>query len=607
MLADPVPIEVKALVVEGKPIEVVVSEDGASPLSLVVPPFEVIAEVKLLQGKHFSIKEWSEVAQAPTWALLEAEHARLAQRYSKFKDSPTYLNRLANLASISGNFVEEEAHLREAIKLGDSQFLSNRLIENLLAAHRDAEAETMLASEDLGTNLYANLRLAAIYVVRKDIAAATERVDAAIGINPLDFSARLFDGALKLWKGEFERAILSFRVAAERRPNSASLHTNLAVAYLGLGRKDKALQSLKIAVAIDPISLNAVNFLADLSHSLKRNEDAVPSLRYFLRYEQKDAGVWGRLARALIGVGESGEAIAALKRQASLEDTSEVWSNLGVAHHIRGDTQKALQCLKHAMGISPDMAAYGFCVAARNTAVLLGNSAPPQDVVKFIDSVVSRENRSLFASTDKLSAIYLVKLWGLARMRETQKAMEFGEGLIGWSESNDDLVCRVATGLLSIYSLNEGGERALQLADRFSEKALHGSFPSEAARSQLLNNIAFVYAEYGRLNDAERHLQAIAGDIHKLPFPTATSGLIHLKKGHLERASALYSEAIRLGASRFDKARIRQKWNLEQGKALLSQEPRRAGRLLTKAMAEADGESGIAKQAAALLNALPRI
>jgi len=71
-----------------------------------------------------------------------------------------------------------------------------------------------------------------------------------------------------------------------------------------------------------------------------------------------------------------------------------------------------------------------------------------------------------------------------------------------------------------------------------------------------------------------------------------------LKEGHRARADELYGEALRLCTTPGDKARIRQKWNLEIGKALLSESPQKALRLLSKAREETAGEDGVAAQAA---------
>ena len=70
-----------------------------------------------------------------------------------------------------------------------------------------------------------------------------EAVDLAI--EPFDFNARLLEGALRLVRGDYELAIQSFRFAAEERPNSSTLHTNFAIAYIFLKRNEKALASAR--------------------------------------------------------------------------------------------------------------------------------------------------------------------------------------------------------------------------------------------------------------------------------------------------------------------------------------------------------------------------
>jgi Tfp pilus assembly protein PilF len=57
----------------------------------------------------------------------------------------------------------------------------------------------------------------------------------------------------------------------------------MAIAYLYAKKNDKALAALRKAVALDPLNENAVSLLADVSHAVGRDEDAVPALRYFRR------------------------------------------------------------------------------------------------------------------------------------------------------------------------------------------------------------------------------------------------------------------------------------------------------------------------------------
>jgi hypothetical protein len=92
--------------------------------------------------------------------------------------------------------------------------------------------------------------------------------------------------------------------------------------------------------------------------------------------------------------------------------------------------------------------------------------------------------------------------------------------------------------------------------------------------------------------------------VHHLPYPTATLGLLHFRKGNIDRGVALYEEAIRLSAQPIDKTRIRQKLNLELGLYLLPTEPRRAERLLLKADSERDGSPELKYLAHAALGRL---
>jgi hypothetical protein len=55
-----------------------------------------------------------------------------------------------------------------------------------------------------------------------------------------------------------------------------------------------------------------------------------------------------------------------------------------------------------------------------------------------------------------------------------------------------------------------------------------------------------------------------------------------MKKGHLARGTALYSEAIGLAQDLTDKARLRQKLQLETAIAISADQPSRARRLLDR-------------------------
>lgn len=608
MLSTNASVSEKSLVLDRPAIEVVVSEDGSAPLALVLPPYEDIAEISSFKNTHFSLKEWGAGEHAPVWAALATERAKLKAKYERFGHSATYLNRMANLASFEDDFDSERDYLTKAAALVDDEFISNRLIENYIVRHDDATAAKMLEKKDLDKSVYANLRLAAMCAKRSDITQASALVRQALAIDPLDFGARLFDGAINLWQGNYARAILSFKVAGDRRPNSTALHTNMAITYIRMSRPDKALRSVKMAVAIDPLNANAIVLLADMAHSRGHDEDSIPSLRYFLRFEQKNSSVWGRLARALLGLGETGEAIAALKRQASVQENSEVWNNLGVAYATARDSGRALESFKHALEISNGVVDFGFCLAARNIASTLVSSRPPAAILSFVDSVLSSRNRELFATRQELFPIFVIKLQALYKLERIEEVSRYGEEILTWHHAIPELKTVVAANLLAAYSINDAdSSRALALASKLYDDFSRDPKLDMQSVRMLLNNLAFVFVENGDHQKAERCLQLISSDIHKMPYPTATSGLIHLRKGNLDKAKELYGEALRLAIKPQDKARIRQKWNLEFGRAKMALEPQQAIRHLKKANDEPDGEPGLARRAAAVLRQITRL
>ena len=122
-------------------------------------------------------------------------------------------------------------------------------------------------------------------------------------------------------------------------------------------------------------------------------------------------------------------------------------------------------------------------------------------------------------------------------------------------------------------------------------------------RATLINNFAFVLAEDGQTAAAESMLSKISSLIHLQPYPTATLGLICLRKGKVDRGRALYSEAIGLALDRFHKDRIRQKLNFELGKYWIDTDTNKARNYLAKASG-GKAEPALAQDAARIMNSI---
>lgn len=606
MINDNIPDGQINVLVVPEPVELVLNEDGASPLSVVLAPIEDLREMSALAGNGFSIKKFAQSDIKKAEARFAWELSVLAKKKDRFEKSPIFFNRLANLALAAGNLDAEARFLGHASELSNETFFLHKKGANYLARDLRSDAEQLFASFDLNKDLDANLRLAYFHIQKNNLTEAALRVGKAVQINSLDFGARLFEGAIRLIQGQYEQAIHSFRIASEERPSSSALFSNLAIAYAALRRPEKALTALRRAVALNPLNLTAVTLLADISFSEKRNEDAVPSLRYYLQFEQNNPTVWARLSRALLELGQADEAIAALKRQGSIEKTSSLWNNLGVAYHRKNDLKKALESFKHAMELADDIHGGELFLPARNAAAIFSQKEAIEELLSFTELVLALDAAKTSLANRELSDLVMFRVHALFRSGKIDAAVRASEAIILNTASAPSLVAWAATGLLSWYCLNEDYDRALTLAGNFTELIDNMELQGSAARERLINNLAFVYADVGHITTAEHFLSLISNTIHKEPYPTATLGLVHLRKGHIEHAVDLYKEAIHISHRASDKARIKQKLNVELGKHLMNiEDTSRARRYLTKAVEEKDGEKGLVIQAKRLLLSLP--
>jgi len=604
MQNDLIPKDNQSLIVRSEPIELVLAEDGGTRLALVLPPFEDLSEIGKLSGRHFSLREKADREWEPFKAAFSAEFDRLEKKKQQFGDSKTFVTHLANLAELAGERDTEYRILVDAPHHQDT-FTKHRMGENLQARGRPKEAEELFLSLDLATDSVANLRIAFFHAQRDELDEAARVVARVLSIDPLDYGGRLFEGALRLARGQYQQAIQSFRIAEEERPTSSVLFTNLAIAYVCAKKHEKALIALRKAVALDPLNDNAVALLADVAHSWGRDEDAVPALRYFVSLEQRLPSIWGRLARSLLKIGRADEALAALRRQANQEDTSAVWNNIGVAHVTIRNRKAALSAFKHSVTkVTSDSISDGF-LAVRNTLAMLIEDKSYADAIRVANIAIGDDRDRLIRCDKKLGDIYVFLLHSLRHSGHSSQAASISEELLRDEHISFDLRIWVVTQLLAYYSIVPTlSERAIVLAKQYMNVLDSLDDVPERLHEGFINNLAFAFAETGHLDEASKLLPYLSTLVHQWAYPTATLGLIHIRKGHIEKGAQLYEEAIRLASRIEDKRRIRQKINLEMGLHFLQSDQRRAERLLKKAEDENDGSPELRDVARSALLAL---
>jgi tetratricopeptide (TPR) repeat protein len=606
MLTELLPKGETELTVEPQPVQIVVADEVDNPLALIVSPIADLAEIRALRGREVSVREVSISAAEARQDAMRRELQSELRKLDRFPDSPTLLNRLAILAAASGDREQEGYYLELAREASDDEFFAHRMGDNLVARHRGEEAKRIFSGMNLETDAQANLKLAAFHVRQEDFDLAQKCVSKALEIEPLSFQARLFDGGLALAARDYARAIHSLRIALEERSGSSAVHTNMAVAYVGLEMPEKALSALKRAVALDPLNSNALSLFADVAHSAGRSDEAIPALRYFVEFEQTESGVWERLARALLELGKFDECIGALKRQASLEETSAVWNNLGVAYARRGDVQRAQQSFKHAMEREPSKLGREQFLAARNMAQVISGRLTPTQTLAFTRQVLALDKEGMIRTDDTLSDLYAFHIDALRQTENESGMKEVAREILDRKDTAETLRQWIVAFLLGYMALRDHDEGAVLSLIRDRKNWLDNAKPlTPELRAFLFNNAAFALAEFGHTSEAEEYLKRVSSQIHREPYPTATLGLIHFRKGHLDKGVQLYEEAVQLARGMAHKKRIRQKLNLELARYWAPLQASKAQRLLEKVVSESHGEDGLVRQARKELLALP--
>jgi Flp pilus assembly protein TadD len=163
-----------------------------------------------------------------------------------------------------------------------------------------------------------------------------------------------------IWRNELSLTETMVREA----PGSAGGHASYGLVLSNAGRKEEALEQLRIAVELDPDFVEARNGLAfalldrgDLAGAIREQREVV-RLRPELPKTRND------LAVTLMRTGQFDAAIVEYKEALKLDPNSVLTlNNLGYAYLHSGDFQQAIAFLKAALRIKPD-----FPGARRNLA-----------------------------------------------------------------------------------------------------------------------------------------------------------------------------------------------------------------------------------------------
>jgi TolB-like protein/DNA-binding winged helix-turn-helix (wHTH) protein/Tfp pilus assembly protein PilF len=161
----------------------------------------------------------------------------------------------------------------------------------------------------------------------------------------LGFISFFYDWDWVTAESEFKRTI-------ELNPNSADGHDGYANLAAALGRVDDAVREIRIALALDPLSLRVQNDAIFTFLDARRYDDAIAQARRALEIEPHAALLWASLGMVHGQRGALKQAIDDFESAARIERTPTVLGFLAHGYALAGDKARAEKLLRELTEIA---------------------------------------------------------------------------------------------------------------------------------------------------------------------------------------------------------------------------------------------------------------
>lgn len=550
-------------------IEVALGGSETQNLFLVYPPVDELEDIRDSYSPTITLREAMLQDPFDLRSIFSYDLEVMKEKESRFKESSTYLNQLANLSSLVDDERQARQYLKTAIKYDDVGFFSNQVARSYANEGNLAAAVEFLDNPGLATDINSLTLSAQLALANQDVMQARELIDSALSIDRIDSDANIIKGGLCLMGGQPQLAVRHYRTAINETRVSSNVFVNLAVCHFLLGHPHKAARSLSNAITVNPANENAVVFYADVLFELNMSGGEIGPLLRLVDFDSKSDVAWNRLGRSYYVNQKYNRALEALKHEVTLTNNPAAWNNIAVTHWRNSDYLKSEKYYNYALRL-----------ASEN---------------------LSEHGQIAFGIIRNLASHYL----SLDQFGQALKTARAGKELAienGFDDSG------IAVSLITAVLRTNGIEAAVDTAQDFLDRqdldvnvrleiiarliGMHGEFGSSsedvapllvAATSyldadeniperilfHLTNNMMFTFLQLDMLEKADFLSRKLSKYVLEDPFTTATFGLLNLKKGRIKKGKELYNSAIGIARDRKLKDQIRQRQNLELGRQYL--------------------------------------
>ena len=199
---------------------------------------------------------------------------------------------------------------------------------------------------------------ALVVAVQDHQAGRIEAAEAAyrqiLRIDPRHSEALRLSGLIAHQRGQHQLAVDLVCRAIAIRPTPLH-YLNLGMAYEGLDQFERAVESYRRALELDPTSVDALNCLGNSYRARGAGEAAVGCYRAAVAARPEHALAHYNLGGLLYERGDLDGALIHCSRAAALDPNEfDAHINLGNVHRARGEFTLAADCYRRALAISPN-------------------------------------------------------------------------------------------------------------------------------------------------------------------------------------------------------------------------------------------------------------
>jgi Tfp pilus assembly protein PilF len=375
----------------------------------------------------------------------------------------------------------------------------------------------------------ATLRDAMDHVKAGRLREAADACQRIVRQHPHNAAAWHLIGVVALQDKRYEAALEALRCAVAADAKQAHYHSNLALAYRGLGRLAEAEGALGDALRVDPASAEIHNNRGTVLLELGRAADAEAAWRDAIRLQPRHADAHANLGTVMQRAARWDEAERALWKALELDPRHRLArTNLGLVYHAQQKWAEAEEVWRALLRVDPGSA------EAHNA----------------LGALLFEQGRTLEAEGPLREAIRLKPAYAEALTNLGAVLVELDRA----AEAEPSLREAVRLGPQSSKALNNLGV-ALQALERSTEA---DALFAEALRikpdhARTLCGRGKLFIELGRLDDAEAQFrEAIRHDPDNV---AAYAFLAPMRLGKVADADRLEMERLLVGGSLRDASR----------------------------------------------------